>query len=65
MPGAQHMGLIMTMLLGIVGAVVGGLIAHLFSKPEPGSTFHPAGFIMSIIGAIVVLFIYTRFAPAV
>ncbi len=57
------MGLIMTTLLGIVGAVVGGLIAHLFSKPEPGSAFHPAGFIMSIIGALVVLFIYTRFAP--
>jgi uncharacterized membrane protein YeaQ/YmgE (transglycosylase-associated protein family) len=63
MPGAQHMGLIMTTLLGIVGAVVGGLIARLFSRPEPGSAFHPAGFIMSIIGALVVLFLYTRFAP--
>ena len=63
MPGAQQMGLIMTTLLGIVGAVVGGLIARLFSTPEPGSPFHPAGFIMSIIGAVAVLFIYTRFAP--
>jgi uncharacterized membrane protein YeaQ/YmgE (transglycosylase-associated protein family) len=64
MPGAQHLGLIMTTLLGIVGGVVGGLIGRLFSKPEPGSTFHPAGFIMSVIGAIIVLFIYTRVAPA-
>jgi uncharacterized membrane protein YeaQ/YmgE (transglycosylase-associated protein family) len=64
MPGAQHMGLIMTTLLGIVGAVVGGLIARLFSTPEPGSPFHPAGFIMSIIGALVVLFLYTKLAPA-
>jgi uncharacterized membrane protein YeaQ/YmgE (transglycosylase-associated protein family) len=64
MPGAQHMGLILTTLLGVVGGVVGGLIARLFSKPEPGSAFHLAGFIMSVIGAIIVLFIYTRFAAA-
>jgi uncharacterized membrane protein YeaQ/YmgE (transglycosylase-associated protein family) len=44
MPGAQHLGFIMTTLLGIGGSIVGGLIGRLFSKPEPGSTFHPAGF---------------------
>ena len=64
MPGAQAMGLIMTTLLGIVGGIVGGFIGRLFSKPEPGAAFHPAGFIMSVIGAIIVLFLYTRFAPA-
>ena len=60
MPGAQHLGFIMTTLLGIAGSIVGGFIARLFSKPEPGSTFHPAGFIMSIIGAIVLLFIWIK-----
>jgi len=50
MPGAQHLGFIMTALLGIGGSIVGGLIGRLFSKPEPGAAFHPAGFIMSIIG---------------
>jgi uncharacterized membrane protein YeaQ/YmgE (transglycosylase-associated protein family) len=60
MPGAQHLGFIMTTLLGIAGSVVGGFIARLFSKPEPGSTFHPAGFIMSIIGAIILLFIWIK-----
>ena len=64
MPGAQAMGLIKTTLLGIVGGILGGLIARLFSKPEPGSAFHPAGFIMSVIGAIIVLFLWTRFVPA-
>ena len=64
MPGNQHLGLIMTSLLGIVGGVVGGLIGRLFSKPEPCSAFHAAGFIMSVIGAIIVLFIYGRFAAA-
>ena len=54
----------MTTLLGIVGGIVGGFIGRLFSKPEPGSAFHPAGFIMSVIGAVIVLFLWTRLAPA-
>ncbi len=49
MPGIQHLSFIMTTLLGIGGSIIGGLIARLFSKPAPGSSFHPAGFIMSII----------------
>ena len=57
MPGAQHLGIIMTTLLGIAGSIVGGFIGRLFSKPEPGSAFHPAGFILSIMGAIILLFI--------
>jgi uncharacterized membrane protein YeaQ/YmgE (transglycosylase-associated protein family) len=61
MPGAQHLGFIMTTLLGIAGSIVGGLIGRLFSKPEPGSSFHPAGFIMSLIGAIILLFIWIKF----
>jgi uncharacterized membrane protein YeaQ/YmgE (transglycosylase-associated protein family) len=61
MPGAQHLGFIMTTLLGIGGSIIGGLIGRLFSKPEPGSAFHPAGFIMSIIGAIILLFIWIKF----
>ena len=60
MPGAQHLGVIMTTLLGIAGSIVGGFIGRLFSKPEPGSAFHPAGFILSIIGAIILLFIWMR-----
>ena len=61
MPGAQHLGFIKTTLLGIAGSIVGGLIGRLFSKPEPGSSFHPAGFIMSLICAIILLFIWIKF----
>ncbi len=57
-PGAQHMGFIMTTILGIVGSLVGGLIARLFSRPPEGSKFHPAGFLLSILGAIVLLVIW-------
>jgi len=64
MPGVQHIGFIYTTLLGIGGSIIGGLIARLFSKPAPGSAFHPAGFIMSVIGAIILLFIWGRLYPA-
>lgn len=56
MPGSQQMGLFMTGLLGIAGSFVGGFISRLFSKPEEGAVFHPAGIIMSVIGALVLLF---------
>jgi uncharacterized membrane protein YeaQ/YmgE (transglycosylase-associated protein family) len=64
MPGVQHLGFILTTLLGIGGSIVGGLIGRLFSKPAPGSSFHPAGLILSIIGAIILLFIWGKLAPA-
>ncbi len=57
-PGTQHMGFIMTTLLGIIGSLVGGLIGRLISRPPEGSKFHPAGFLMSIVGAIVLLVIW-------
>jgi len=60
-PGVEGLGFWMTALVGIGGSIVGGLIARLFSKPAPGSPFHPAGFIMSIIGAILLLFIWGHF----
>ena len=62
LPGAQHLGFIMTTILGIAGSIVGGLIGRLFSKPEPGTPFHPAGIIMSILGAIILLFIWGKIA---
>lgn len=61
MPGVENMNFIWTTLLGIAGSIVGGLIARLFSRPAPGSSFHPAGFIMSIIGALILLFVCGKF----
>jgi len=62
MPGASHMGIIMTGILGIVGSFVGGFIVRLFSKGAPAdpSKIQPAGIIMSVVGALIVLFIYNR-----
>ena len=60
-PGAVNLGFIMTTLLGIGGSFVGGLIGRLFSKPQPGAPFHPAGFIMSIVGALILIYVYLHF----
>lgn len=55
LPGADHIGTPLTILVGIAGSWVGGFIGSVISKPPPGSKFHPAGFGMSIVGAIVLL----------
>jgi uncharacterized membrane protein YeaQ/YmgE (transglycosylase-associated protein family) len=56
-PGVDQMGFWMTTGLGIVGSFVGGFLIRLFSKPADGAMFHPAGILMSIIGAIIVLYV--------
>ncbi|WP_243788725.1 GlsB/YeaQ/YmgE family stress response membrane protein [Saccharopolyspora gloriosae] len=55
-PGKDDIGLLMTIVLGVVGSVVGGLIFGLLTVGIRG--FQPTGWIGSIIGAIVVLVIY-------
>ena len=57
-PGGDHMGLIMTGIVGIVGSYIGGFIARIFSKPADGQIVHPAGIIMSVIGAVILLVIW-------
>jgi len=62
MPGGEHLGIIMTGILGIAGSLVGGFIARMFSKPAEGAMVHPAGIILSIIGAMVLLFVWNQLA---
>ena len=57
-----HLGFWATSLVGIGGSIVGGLIARIFSKPRDGAFFHPAGFFLSIIGAIIVLMALAKFS---
>jgi len=57
MPGKDPGGLIVTIVLGIVGALVGGFLLRLLGFYRPDQ---PAGYIGAILGAIVVLFIYRR-----
>jgi len=57
MPGRDPGGLAITILLGIVGALVGGFIGRLLGLYQRSES---AGFIMATIGAIVILFIYRQ-----
>ena len=57
MPGAQAMGWIMTTLIGIGGSIVGGLISSVIWR-SPDGGFHTAGWLMSIGGALIVLWGY-------
>lgn len=62
MPGPDGGGVIMTTILGIVGAVVGGFVGHLLGFEMVSSFNNIAGsipsFIFSILGAIIVLALY-------
>jgi len=57
MPGRDPMGVIATIVLGIVGSLVGGLVSMAIWRNSTEG-FHPAGIILSILGAILVLWIY-------
>ena len=58
-PGRQPMGLFMTVLLGLIGSVVGGFVSSLIFGHDPMDPgFHPAGLIMSTVGAIAALALY-------
>jgi uncharacterized membrane protein YeaQ/YmgE (transglycosylase-associated protein family) len=60
-PGRQAMGILMTMVLGIIGSFAGGLVAWMFRGFE-GEPLQASGWIMSLLGAIVVLAIYVAMA---
>jgi len=57
LPGSDKMGMIATTVVGILGSLLGGFLGGLISKPKEGASFHPAGFLMSIVGAVVLLVI--------
>jgi len=62
MPGSEHLGILMTGVLGIAGSFVGGFIARLFSKPADGALVHPAGLVLSVVGALVLLYAWNLVA---
>ena len=55
MPGRQSMGALMTMVLGMVGSLLGGFIGRALGMYNANES---AGFIMALIGSVLVLAIY-------
>jgi uncharacterized membrane protein YeaQ/YmgE (transglycosylase-associated protein family) len=58
MPGRDPGGIIITMLLGVAGALIAGFIGRVLGLYAPGQG---AGFIMSIAGAVLLLWLYRVF----
>ncbi|WP_244849956.1 MULTISPECIES: GlsB/YeaQ/YmgE family stress response membrane protein [unclassified Caballeronia] len=54
-PGNDSMGWIMTIVLGIAGSLIAGYVGRALGWYQPGQ---PAGWIASVIGAIILLVIY-------
>jgi uncharacterized membrane protein YeaQ/YmgE (transglycosylase-associated protein family) len=59
MPGRDPGGFIITTILGIVGALVGGFLGRVLGLYREGD---PVGFVMAIIGSIILLMLYRMFA---
>ena len=54
MPGTQSMGIILTSLLGIAGSFIAGFLGQALGFYAPGQA---AGFIASVVGALILLFV--------
>ena len=60
-PGKQDLSIAMTIVVGILGSLVGGFLGYvLFHKDAADGFLQPAGIIGSIIGAVIVLLVWTR-----
>ncbi len=59
MPGRDPGGFIVTIVLGIVGALIGGWIGRAAGWYQPGD---PVGFLAAVVGAIILLILYRLFA---
>jgi uncharacterized membrane protein YeaQ/YmgE (transglycosylase-associated protein family) len=60
MPGKDPGGIIVTILLGIAGSFVGGLLANMLGLGDGNNS--TAGLIGSVIGALILLFLYRMIA---
>jgi len=60
MPGRDPMGCFMTALLGVGGSILGGFIAQLIWRGSE-SGIRPGNFLLSLLGAIILLFIWRQF----
>jgi uncharacterized membrane protein YeaQ/YmgE (transglycosylase-associated protein family) len=58
-PGRDDIGVLKTIALGVLGSVLGGILFGLLTVGLRG--FHPAGWIGSVIGAVIVLLLYNKF----
>ena len=58
-PGRDPGGFILTIVLGIVGALIGGFLGQSLGFYREGE---PVGFIMAVVGSVILLLLYRMFA---
>src|SRR2546430_1568703 len=59
----MHLSITWTVVLGIVGSIIGGAVTHLFYPPSAGGKFHLGGLIVSIVGAVLRFYHLHKFRP--
>ena len=55
-----HMTVLWTTVLGVVCSIFGGFITHLFDRPKPEANYHPSGIIVSILVALLLLWLLSK-----
>jgi uncharacterized membrane protein YeaQ/YmgE (transglycosylase-associated protein family) len=61
MPGRDPGGFVVTIFIGVIGALLGGFLGRLLGLYGEGD---PVGFVMAVLGAILLLWIYRRTATS-
>jgi uncharacterized membrane protein YeaQ/YmgE (transglycosylase-associated protein family) len=61
MPGRDPGGFVVTIAIGVVGALLGGFLGRILGLYREGD---PVGFFMAVIGSILLLWIYRRMATS-
>ena len=60
-PGRQHISIPMTILIGLIGSFVGGFLGYaIFHHDKQQGALQPSGILGSVIGAVIVLLVYTK-----
>ena len=59
MPGAERIGLILTTVLGVVGAILGGFLARALGFGDPIDEFFDIStWLAAVVGALIIIFIW-------
>ncbi len=54
-PGRQRLSILATLVLGVVGAIIGGMIGHLFNRNTSIWELNIVGFIIAVIAAVLLI----------
>jgi len=62
MPGRDPAGFVVTIVIGIVGAIIGGFLWNLLTGNDSYGDFDIGGILIAVLGSIILLYGYRRLA---